>query len=72
MLGCMHHDCVKFIYKCCIDYQLLDSQSDLSWRLLTCCKIFSLLDPHCRCGTITHSRKALSPSSKYISLVVLQ
>ena len=35
MPSCMHHKCVKFVYKCCIDYQLSDSQSDLSCRLLT-------------------------------------
>ena len=70
MPSCMYHKGVKFVYKYCIDYQLSDSQSDLSCRLLTCCKILSLLDPHCHCGTTTYNRKVTVPFLEYISLAV--
>lgn len=72
MPSCMHHICVKSVYKCYIDYQLSDSQSDLSCRLLTCCKILVFWIHIATVEQLHTIEKSLSPSSEYISLVVVQ
>jgi len=65
----MYHKGVKFVYKCCIDYQLSDSQSDLSCRLLTCCKILVFWIHIATVEQLHTIEKSLSPSSSTLVLL---